>query len=202
MYNLCSSSTIDNSVLTVYFFFDKGKSAFQQHQDFIRSLIKQLLVRCELQYDLEVSTYRQPSLECLYSVLRQLLAKFERVYVVIDALDECTEVSTLLDWIKDFTSWDEFKSHLHLLVTSGDKPHIQECLKALSTIQVCMERNVVDPDIRNFINCQLQSDRTTKRWSEEKRKGIQEDVLEGSQGMCVSFDGILLSMHKHRIDKA
>src|SRR5258708_29812654 len=89
-----------------YFFFDGRDSQreLQLHNKLIRSLISQfshqrggtpteladLYKRC--------GDHQQPSVKQLQNTLRDILDGFSRAYIVIDALDECTDREKTLIW--------------------------------------------------------------------------------------------------------
>src|SRR5271154_14284 len=110
---LFSSSIIENTIAhckanplfgCTYFFFDHRDSQkeLQLHGNLIRSLILQLWDHCDaLPFPL-VKLYghghQQPSINSLHETLQLMISGFEQVYIIIDALDECTEPVKLLEW--------------------------------------------------------------------------------------------------------
>ena len=58
----------------------------------------------------------QPTCEALLEALHQTMASFEATFIVIDALNECTDRSELLNGVETIMGWEDID--LHLLVTS------------------------------------------------------------------------------------
>ena len=115
-----------------FFFFDFIEEETQGVAKLLRSLIKQYshqpsIASQELQrlYTSTQATGRQHTLDELLTTLRWMLTHFNDSYIVIDALDECSnpeEREKLLDVLAETESWDSSK--LHLLVTSRTKADI------------------------------------------------------------------------------
>ena len=136
--------------------------------------------------------HSQPSLKALHSTLRPILGLFENAYVVIDSPDECSpksiaheersERSKVRSWIKETSDWNEFKQHTHLLVTSRDEPDIRQLLQSLGAVDVHIQGESVDEDIRLYLEDKLRTDEGLKRWK-HKSEDIQATVLSMSQGM-------------------
>ena len=92
-----------------YFFFD-GRE-LQLYNKLIKTLILQLsdtqhggvtekladLYKC-------CGEVQQPSDEQLQNVLHDILDRFSQAYIVIDALDECTECQKTLNWVNTLIS--------------------------------------------------------------------------------------------------
>ena len=48
---------------------------------------------------------QQPSLHALLEVTKEAVPKFTHVYVVLEALDECTQRSELMDMLETVAGW-------------------------------------------------------------------------------------------------
>ena len=104
--NKLSEETLPRGI--AYFFFDgrDSQSGLQLHNQLIRSLISQFSHRrggipVELA-DLykRCGGYQQPSDDQLQNTLQDILDGFSDAYIIIDALDECTDRKKTLNWIK------------------------------------------------------------------------------------------------------
>ena len=149
--NTChlSSSIIDKlpkateSLGIAYFFFDgrDSQKELQLHNKFIRALISQLSDTrhggiTEKLVDLYKSCgeTQQPSDEELQNVLRDILDRFSQAYIVIDALDECTDREKTLNWANKLISDTNHKvANLHIAVTSRPERDINEIFAALDS---------------------------------------------------------------------
>src|ERR1700726_1702060 len=118
-----------------YFFFD-GRDGQKKSQT-VGSLIRSLIVQFAAPYGGIPATLAklyqschdgrsQPSVQSLQSVLLTILESFGDIYIVLDALDECTKRNDVLKWIKEMTLWR--KGKLHLLATSRPEEDIAKHL--------------------------------------------------------------------------
>ena len=114
------------SYISAYFFFDgrDDQKELQSIEGLIRSLIRQFSALCgslpATLTKLFCSCHyggSQPTSKSLQAALIHILEAFDDVYIVLDALDECTERKDLLQWILEMVSWR--KGKLHLLVLEG-----------------------------------------------------------------------------------
>ena len=118
--NFFTSSAIINhlsksqpSLATAYFFFDgrDSQEELQLHDKMIRSLIWQFSLKygngvAKVLADLYShcgNGYQQPSLDDLHNVLGMILGGFVSAYIILDALDECSERDKVLDWVQTST---------------------------------------------------------------------------------------------------
>ena len=70
--------------------------------------------------------------EQLQNVLCDILDRFSQAYIIIDALDECTDHKKTLNWVNKLISDKIHKAaNLHIVVTSRPERDIHEILAAL-----------------------------------------------------------------------
>ncbi|ETW83638.1 hypothetical protein HETIRDRAFT_471894 [Heterobasidion irregulare TC 32-1] len=177
------------SCAIAYFFFDSrdAQDGLQRHGGLVRCLIKQLAIQCNgMSPAIEKllgAGNMQPSLESLHIALELLLVKFEHAYLIVDSLDESIERWKVLDWLKEITRREAFKHRTHLLITSRDEIDIRESIESLSVVKVCMEGQVIDDDIRMYLDWTLRTSFHMKRWEHARKREIQQKVSAMSQGM-------------------
>jgi hypothetical protein len=126
---------------------------------------------------------RRPSMESLHKTLLFILDGIHHAYLIIDALDECTERNKLLKWIDKITRWKVGK--IHLLVTSRQEPDIQKVLRLLDPIPICLEGEFVERDIMLYLDWMLRDDQKRKAWDRDTRYKIKTSLMQGAQGMYV-----------------
>jgi hypothetical protein len=177
-----------------YFFFDgrDSQKGLQRLEHLIISLIWQFSERYDTLpmalndlYDTCSSGARRPSIESLHRTLLLVLDGVYHAYLIIDALDECTERNKLLKWIDTIARWKVGK--LHLLATSRQEPDIQKVLRSLDPILTCLEGEFVERDIVSYLDWMLRADQERKAWDHDTRNKIKASLLQGAQGMCVVF---------------
>ncbi|ETW75133.1 hypothetical protein HETIRDRAFT_455819 [Heterobasidion irregulare TC 32-1] len=173
----------DPSRAFAYFYFDSRDSQeqLQLHEGLIRSLIKQLLVQCRIIPDeldaMCVSGRRHLSADMLRTALSLALKNFQDVYLLVDSMDECSEMKELLGWIKEIKG--SKTGNLHLLATSRPEHIIKECMESLEIGQVCLEGDDVNRDIESYVDDLLQESEKLKKWSEE----IRQKLMTNAAGM-------------------
>jgi hypothetical protein len=158
----------------------------------VRSLVSQLSQQCvkippilETLYSSCENGQRQPSLDSLLDVLKEMIHQFPQTYIVLDALDECTDRIELLGILESIAGWQ--LDELHLLVTSRKERDIEgslECLVEDSNI-ICLQSKLVDQDIRSYVHQRLAVDKNLKKWQKDSDvvHDIETALMEGSQGM-------------------
>jgi len=102
-------------------------------------------------------------------------------YVIIDALDECSDREPLLGLLEEIHGWE--LDDLHIIATSRPEKEIKETLEPLATNIVGLENALVEPDIRSYIRHTLGEDRRLKKWSAEVKEEVEVALTEGAHGM-------------------
>jgi hypothetical protein len=171
------------SLALAYFYFDFNDEMAQSVDNLIRSLIMQFSHQGKHAEAILKDLYtthgrgmRPAARESLNEALQCILESFDEAYVIIDALDECTELDTLLSWIEGVLDWKVSK--LHLLATSRLEQVIQDCLGP-SGIQLTS----ANPDIEIFIRDTLKKDRKLKSWPTQMKEKINHALMNGASGM-------------------
>jgi hypothetical protein len=179
---------------SAYFFFD-GRDG-QKGSQLVDSLIRSLILQFAASYEGIPATLAklyeschdgksQPSVQSLQSVLLTILESFDEIYIVLDALDECTERKGLLKWINQMTSWK--RSKLHLLATSRPEEDIAKHLRLLDPNHVYIKQDLVTSDVERYIDCILDGEDAFDRWKDEIKSDIKSKLLESAGGMFVFF---------------
>jgi hypothetical protein len=177
-----------------YFFFDgrDGKKETQTIGNLIRSLIRQFstpyggvpAVLTKLYHSCHDGG-AQPSVESLQATLLLILKAFDDVFIILDALDECTERQDLLKWIKEMTSWKKCK--LHLLATSRAEEYIAKHFRLLDPDHVSIKQGLVTPDVKKYVDYILDGEDAFDRWNDEIKANIKSKLLDSAGGMFVLF---------------
>ena len=183
----CQAKTT-SAVLSFYFDFNDAEK--ERYEKMMRSLISQLSRCCvspALQ-DLHSSCLnggRQPTLEVLLETLHQMMKSLGDIYVVIDALDECTERNQLLKALEKMASWEDVS--LHMLATSRRETDIEEALNLFSdeSNRISIQSALVNADIRTYTHDRLLNDRELRRWLKHPKVQleIEDTLVEKAAGM-------------------
>jgi hypothetical protein len=128
---------------------------------------------------------QQPSDEQLQNVLRDILDGFSHVYIIIDALDECTDREKTLNWLNKLISSRSRKpANLHILVTSRPEIDINETFGVLDPHSIDVgEANTTD--IVEYLNLQMMSKFT--KYDENTRAKIKSDLKGHADGSYVNL---------------
>ncbi|KAJ7460217.1 hypothetical protein FB451DRAFT_1500560 [Mycena latifolia] len=181
------SSTIINTLRSraepiAFFYFDTNNSGQQTVTQLLCSLITQLSVQTPMPDTTLAalwSSYARgqqlPTVSALISeALIPILREFTQpVYIVIDALDECSERGKLLKSITQIV--DAQLSNFHLLLTG--RPEVPCMAHAVSvSLEGC-----VDQDIESYVT-EIMADLDVD-WTPERKAQIKAGLLERSGGM-------------------
>ena len=197
-----SSSIIDKlpeateSLGIAYFFFDgrDSQNELQLHNKLIRALISQLSDTrhggiTEILADLykRCGEVQQPSDEQLQNVLRSILDRFSQAYIMIDALDECTDRKKTMNWANKLISDTKSETaNLHLLVTSRPERDIHENFAALDHSIDVGEAN--SNDIVEYLKLQMSKFSKYDEDTRLKIKSVLEERAEGSYVKLLFFN--------------
>jgi len=197
-FSLYSSAIIHNLLqrfnsATAYFFFDGRDSQkdFQLHDKLIRSLIWQFSLKCEGTvpkvlvnlYARCGNGHQEPTLDDLQNALQRILHGFSSTFIILDALDECTEREKILNWIQTFILQKDINLGLHLIVTSRPEQEIEDKFKSYHYLDLVEESE--NHDLVAYLNYQLQNDSDLQKWDSETREQILMRLMEQADGMYV-----------------
>lgn len=122
-------------------------------------MMKKLPTELEAFYDNHYLNASKPGCNELEGVLMQVLKYFERVFLVLDALDECRdqrkEFLEVLGKIVSPVTTD--RGIVKLFITSRKERDIERALKTFPTIEIEAKR--VDKDIELYVTSLLQEHR-------------------------------------------
>ena len=178
---------------TAYFFFDGRDSQkdFQLHDKLIRSLIWQFSLKCEGRVPkVLVNLYahcgnghQEPTLDDLQNALQIILHGFSTTFIILDALDECTEREKILNWIQSFILQKDINLGLHLIVTSHPEQEIEEKFKSYHYLDLVEES--MNHDLVAYLDYQLLNDPDLRKWDSETQEQIKLKLMEQADGMYV-----------------
>ncbi|KAH6644841.1 ankyrin repeat-containing domain protein [Boeremia exigua] len=182
----------DTSAVIAYFFFDFNDKQKQNPELMLRSLFCQLLqpfVAIPNSVDAFFSSsdngQRQPSLDMLLEATSQVMQQLTHVYIVLDALDECTQRQELMDMLETVAGWQ--LDNVHLLMTSRKERDIESSLEGYLKEEdiICLQGDLVDGDIRRYVQQRLSNDKTLAKWNKDAavRQEIKVALMRGAHGM-------------------
>ncbi|KAF4635626.1 hypothetical protein G7Y89_g2463 [Cudoniella acicularis] len=168
----------------------------QSTESMLRSIIKQL---CARRPDipgalLSLRRYhdvgQEPPLESLQNTFKESTLEFERVYVIINALDEYPSVNgerkSLLGVLENIKSLG--LTNLHFLYTGRDEPDISVKLelfvlrREIGKINLESKREEVNADIRTYIEKEIVSS-DFGLWPSDIKTKVKKALTEKANGM-------------------
>jgi hypothetical protein len=122
-----------------------------------------------------------PSRDVLQQICSSALQHLPEAFIIIDALDECNEVSQVVAWLKKLLIAGG--ERLHVLITSRDKPDITDHLSKIPLQQIIHLDDFVNADIKLYIDSRMKESGQLLQWSKEIQINIRESLLAGAGGM-------------------
>ncbi|KAK5713276.1 hypothetical protein LTR17_017691 [Elasticomyces elasticus] len=185
----------DSQRFLAYFYYDFNDSAKRDPVNMIKSLLYQFLEQgvripqsLQSAYASCSNMRRSVSLDQLLDALHETIRFCPASYIVLDALDECTARVELLDMLQRIHSWNV--STLHIVATSRQDVDIEGRMEKLTTIQgrICLKSDVVDPDIRTYVQTRLMHDEAFRRWHQASQgpavlENIEITLTKKAHGM-------------------
>jgi hypothetical protein len=179
-------------MVTAYFYFDFNDAQKQDPELMLRSLLSQLLQRSfmipkgiDALFSSSDNGQRQPSPHALLEVTPQVMQQFTHAYIVLDALDECTQRQELMDVLETVAGWQ--LDNMHLLMTSRKERDIESSVESYVEEEdtVCLQRDVVDRDIQRYVQQRLTDDKKLAKWNKDAavRQEIEDALMQGARGM-------------------
>lgn len=157
------------SVGIAYFYFDFKEPAKQNARNMVLSLLGQLCRHQSTIRDCVKTLYRKqmdhepPSIADLTLALFDIVKTFKQTFVVIDALDECTERPGLLGNLCTIIQ-HERGEHIKVLVASREEPDIQAAFSSIPFISI---RTRMSSDIELYVNESIDTDTRLSSLPEE-----------------------------------
>ena len=129
--------------------------------------------------------HQEPTLDDLQNTLLRILDGFSSTFIILDALDECTEREKLLNWIQTFILGKDINLGLHLIVTSRPEQEIKDKFKSCHYLDLVEESE--NDDLIVYLDYQLENDSVLQKWKFDTRKQIKSTLLEKGDGRYVYF---------------
>ncbi|CAG7935168.1 unnamed protein product [Penicillium nalgiovense] len=172
----------------VYFYFDFHEEQKQSVEGLLLSVIVQLVYQQEklpVQFRSLCDDFkeRRGKLrgEKLLKALHATIEQFRRVYLILDALDECGEQQGVMSLIANLV-----RSHagFSILATSRDTTEIsRSALGQVSTNVIYMSLDNVNIDIRTYVVNSLSRDPKLRERPSHVKAEIEAALTSGSHGM-------------------
>jgi hypothetical protein len=183
-----------------YFYFDFRDISKQHRRDLVPSLLTQLSARSDPRCDILSRFYsdhddgaQQPDDDTLTLCLKEMLTLPDQppTYLILDALDECPNISGIpsprdqvLRFVKELV--DLHLPNLHICVTSRPEVDIRDVLEPLTSHRVSLhDQSGQKKDIEDYVRSVVYSDSEPimRRWRKEDKDLVIETLSEQADGM-------------------
>lgn len=179
----------DGKVGIAYLYCNFRRRDEQRVGDLLASLLKQLAQRLNpvpdavnSLYGRYVSTRTQPTLDELSQALEAVAALYPRVFIVVDALDECLITgSHRSDFLSRMFAVQE-RSGANLFMTSRHIPEISEIFQGSTSLEI----RALESDVRRYVDSSISNLPSFVRRSPELQEEIQTGIVEAADGMYVN----------------
>ncbi|KAF9773990.1 hypothetical protein IL306_008082 [Fusarium sp. DS 682] len=174
---------------TLAYFFDFNDPKKQKLENLLRSLAIQLYYtgneagrRLDSLFASHDDGRRQPDTNALSACVDTMIQTAGKVFIIIDALDECTTREELLNWIRGLAS-----SNAQLLATGRPEAEFQREIPRLLDKRNCvlLDKQAVNADIRSYVEATLEqrSDFVEKKLCSSLLGEMRDKIGNGADGM-------------------
>ena len=125
-----------------------------------------------------------PGVEALEEILLSSIGQYNKVFLALDALDECSESESaqwnMLDGLERLS---ERASNLKIVATSCKLRDINRCMESLGADIIPIDTRKVNADIGRYVGNELSRDRKLSRLDGDIKALIIETFAEKADGM-------------------
>ena len=181
-----------------YYYFDFRDDKKQDRYGLLSSLLLQLSAKSDSCSDVLSQLYSnhaggvgKPTTSALTKCMKDMLRLPGQghIYIIVDALDECPDVTRapsareeVLELVEELVGLK--LSNLHLCVASRPEIDIRKSLEPLDPLQISLhDESGQKSDIIEYIKFVVHSDRKMRSWREEDKLLVVEVLSEKAGGM-------------------
>jgi hypothetical protein len=181
-----------------YYYFDFRDDKKQNRYGLLSSLLSQLSARSDSCSDVLSQLYSnhaggtgKPTTSALTKCMKDMLSLpgQGQIYLVVDALDECPDVSgtpsareEILELVEELA--DLKLSNVHLCVASRPEIDIRKSLEPLEPLQISLhDESGQKDDIIEYIKSVVYSNKKMRSWRDEDKQLVIEVLSEKADGM-------------------
>jgi hypothetical protein len=201
--DLCFQQVVDPTISVIYFYFNFSQPPKCTGYGLLSSLVDQLafsqLSAWEIlnrRYSQRHTSKQQLSVADLLELLQSIFLLFKKIYIVVDALDECEEWNKLEKALTTILGWKY--NNIHLLLASREESHISQLLQSVSTV-IKVEHQKSDTDIALYVDTELHVNPAFSGCSSTIKAEIREKLKSKAYGMFVFCSHIALENNNAQV---
>ncbi len=181
-----------------YYYCDFRDAKKQDLYGLLSSLLSQLSAKSDSCYNLLSQLYsdnasgtRKPDSTALTECIKDILGLEGQgpIYIIIDALDECPDISgtpsareEVLELVDDLVNLN--LPNVHLCVASRPEIDIRKALEPLQPLEISLhDEDGQKNDIIEYIKSVVYSDRKMRNWREEDKQLVVNTLSDKADGM-------------------
>jgi hypothetical protein len=185
-------------VTMAYYYFDFRDVKKQDCYGLLSSLILQLSTESDSRFSVLSQLYsdhgrglEKPDIDVLEKCMTDMLGLPGQAptYIVVDAVDECPNLSgtpsareEVLGLIEDLVNLK--LPNVHLCVASRPEIDIRKVLEPLTSLNISLhDESGQKEDIINYIKSVVHSDRSMRRWKEDDKQLVVDTLSDRADGM-------------------
>ena len=110
-----------------------------------------------------------------------ILGGFDSAYIILDALDECSERDEVHNWVQTVILNKDGNLRLHLVTTSRPEKEINDKFNSyyyVDLVQASGSHNIVA-----YLDYQLQNDSDWLKWDKKIQDQIKSTLIKQADGM-------------------
>lgn len=186
MMKYCKDSA-DTALAVFYFSFSDDHK--QSYEDLLRSLVIQLGWKEPavglLQQAYDKPGYSIPGRDELETILLSAVASYDKVFLVLDALDECPEGNDVRQIVLDgLARVSQAAANLKVFATSRENlSDVDEAMGMLEADPISIPARFVDVDIQKYVTTQLSRIPKLSRLDQSIKRTIEEKISGRADGM-------------------
>ena len=182
-----------------YYYFDFRDAKKQDCYGLLSSLISQLSAESDSCFNILSQLYsehtsrglRKPDIDALKTCMVDMLSLPGQppTYIIVDAIDECPNLSgtpsareEVLELIEELIGLK--LPNTHLCVASRPEMDIREILEPLTSLEISLhDESGQKEDINEYIKYVVRSDRRMRKWKEEDKQLVIDTLSDRADGM-------------------
>lgn len=179
----------DKSIGIAYLYCNFRRQHEQKIDDLLASLLKQL-AGCQPSlsgsvkdlYDRHKPKQTRPSVDEILRSLQSVVAMYSRVFIIIDALDECQATDCRTRLLLELFSL-QAKYRVNLFATSRDLPDISGNFQG----NISLEIRASEYDVRKYLDSHVLRLPSFIQRSQDLQEEIKTEIVKAVDGMYVAF---------------
>ncbi|KAI9764163.1 MAG: hypothetical protein M1840_008645 [Geoglossum simile] len=129
----------------------------------------------------------EPTMEDLIATFQGVSGESKKIYIVIDALDECPlqrDREDIIKFLKEFSLC--VQSSMHILITSREEKDIRDTINEVleeKCHRVSIQNVRVNDDIRVYLQTSMAEDSVFRKWPCQVQDKVIEHLMEKANGV-------------------